>query len=181
VVPDAYHSFFEGSASVAGALVGLLFVAISISPEKVTGEAGTAEHRIRAAAAFSALVNALVISLFALLPQTDLGTVALAVSLSGLASTVGLVVVQLREPGPRRPRQLVLVVFLFAVYGDQLDTASRILHNQRNTGAVHWEAVLVVVCLLIGIARAWELLGARSTGLIAAVHAIVRERLDEPR
>ena len=41
----------------------MLFVAISVSPEKLTGDRASADHQVRAGAAFSALVNTLVIAL----------------------------------------------------------------------------------------------------------------------
>jgi hypothetical protein len=50
-------------ASVAGALIGLLFVAVSVSQERLSGPDASPEHQVRAAAAFSALVNALVTAL----------------------------------------------------------------------------------------------------------------------
>jgi hypothetical protein len=65
VVPVSFHDFFSGCATVAGALIGLLFVALSVSPEKLTGDDARAEHQVRAGAAFSALVNTLVIALVA--------------------------------------------------------------------------------------------------------------------
>jgi hypothetical protein len=37
MVPSAYHAHFGGCASVAGTLIGLLFVAISVAPRKDTG------------------------------------------------------------------------------------------------------------------------------------------------
>ena len=176
MVPASYHEFFSGCASVAGALVGLLFVAISISPEKLSDPAGAAAFQIRAGAAFSALLNALVVTLFALLPQTNLGTVALFTSISGIASTTGLVTIQLRESTGARPREIVLVVALVAVFVTQLVTAVELRGNPRATGAVQTEAMLVVVCFLLGIARAWELLGVRRTGLVHAAISLSRPR-----
>jgi hypothetical protein len=49
MVPASFHDFFSGCASVAGALIGLLFVALSVSQEKLTGEDASTEHQARAA------------------------------------------------------------------------------------------------------------------------------------
>ena len=72
VVPVSYHDFFGGCATVAGALTGLLFVAISVSPGKLAATSANPDHQVNAGTAFSALVNTLVIALVALLPGASL-------------------------------------------------------------------------------------------------------------
>ena len=97
MVPVSFHDFFSGCATVAGALIGLLFVALSVSQEKLTGDDARAEHQVRAGAAFSALVNTLVMALVALLPGASLGQAGIIVAAAGLATTSGLVIVLYRE------------------------------------------------------------------------------------
>jgi hypothetical protein len=59
---------------VAGAPHGLLLVSLPIAPERLTGEHASVEQRSIAAAAVTALVGALWISLFALRPGNDIPT-----------------------------------------------------------------------------------------------------------
>ena len=82
--------FFAASTGVAVALTGLLFVSLSVAPERLTGEHASAELQSVAATAFTALVDALWLSMFALRPGNYIPTASLILGLIGLTSTIGL-------------------------------------------------------------------------------------------
>jgi len=48
VIPSGFHELFSASAAVAGALIGLLFVAISVAGDRVADERVEVQtHRVR--------------------------------------------------------------------------------------------------------------------------------------
>lgn len=103
-MPDTFRDFLVASAGVAGALIGLLFVAISVRPEQI-GEGGDASVRFRPSASLSALLNALLLSLLLLVPGTQVGAGVVAVGVVGLVAVVGLLAgLVSRVPGCRGSR-----------------------------------------------------------------------------
>jgi hypothetical protein len=174
VVPVSFHDFFGGCASVAGALIGLLFVAISVSPEKLTGENASPDHQIRAGAAFSALVNTLVIALVALLPGASLGEAGITLAIAGLASTAGLIVLLYREHQQRLRRgDAGMLAILLALYGLQLANAMQVERAASGIGGVTRQGGLCIGFFLFGIARSWQLAGARDLSLVSAVAGMI--------
>jgi hypothetical protein len=166
-VTGAAHEFFVATASVAGALIGLLFVAISVSPERILGPDASEVHGVRAAATLTAFSNALVVSLFALIPDFDPGSAATGVAIVGLVFVVrALASVSSGLRAHRiRLRDFTFLLFLFAVFVIQLISAVELDQDRTNKGALQTICVLIVVCFLIGIERAWELVGGPRFGL----------------
>jgi hypothetical protein len=177
VVPESIHDFFVASSSVGGALIGLLFVAISVAGERLTSrQAGAPVHRVRADAALTAFTNALAVSLFALVPGQKLGWTSFAVGVAGLvfilASLLSLVRVRPWRWG--MARDALFLVGLAVVFVIQVTTGYHIAYHPYDSGAVSTIAILVIVCFIVGIQRAWELIGGPSIGLRHEVFALVR-------
>ena len=178
MVPESIRDFFLGSAGVAGALIGLLFVAMSITAGQMVGETVRAQlHRIRAAAALTAFTNALVVSLFALVPGHKIGPAGLGVAVGGIlfvaACLTSLYRLRLMRSAIRDMLLLGALVITFVV---QLVQSAEIIAHPVNPGSVNAIAILVIICFMIGIARAWELIGGPSIGIGHEITALVRRR-----
>ena len=183
MVPPDIHDLFLASASVAGALIGLLFVAISVAADRLARDkAGTEVHRIRASAALTAFTNALAVSLFALVPGHKIGPTSVAVAAGGLAFIGGALVsmVRLRHMHWTTARDALFLIGLAVTFVIQLDQGVELIVTPRNPGAVSTIAILVIVCFLIGIARSWELVGGPSFGIAHELTALVRGHASKP-
>ncbi len=160
----SYTNFFLGSVTVAGALTGLLFVALSVAQGRA-GATGSPEHQAIAATAFTALVDSLWVSLVALLPGNGIPTASLLLGLLGVTSTAGLIVRlwQARSKHRLSHRWPVLLALIVALYAAQTVTAftASDARAARSAGAT-----FVMIFFAVGIARSWELLGLRGGGLL---------------
>jgi hypothetical protein len=182
MTPPSFDTFFAASAGVAGALIGLLFVAISVARERLTSENADQAHRVRASAALTSFGNALAVALFGLIPGIGLRGPAFVVGLLGLLFVAAslLLLFRVRKSHPVPPRDVLFLAGLVAVFGLQLYYALRLISKAGDVGAARGIAVLVVACFFIGIARAWELVGGPSIGFGHELMATVRARRQDP-
>ena len=100
----------------------------------------------------------------------------MAVAATGLffVAAALLSLVRLRQVRWATVRDAIFLVGLVVVFVLQMMAGLAVNADPADSGDVNTIAVLVVCCFLIGIARAWELIGGPSVGLAHEVTALVR-------
>ena len=168
MVPPDLANFFIASASAGGALLGLLFVAVSISPEQIVTRHAPMERQAVASSTFIALVNAFFISLGALIPGAT-SSIALSVSFLGLLNSLTLGVRLLRHPKSWQNfiRRVFLILISLAIYGLEFVDALHLTITPSAVGNAYALAILLLPVYGVGLLRAWELLGVNRFGLLA--------------
>jgi hypothetical protein len=156
VVPDSFIGYFTGAATAAAALIGLLFVAVSLRPETIVGAGASAKARAVAGSAFTALVNSFFVSMFALIPGTNLGYTAAVMALISLYSTFQLH----RGLGTGESAKLQLALAL-AAYLTQLVTGVLLAASPGDQSLVRTIAEVLVASFAAALARAWSLVQGR--------------------
>lgn len=179
MVPTDFHDFFVASAGAGAALLGLLFVAVSIAPEHTA-------QGVTASSAYLALLNAFFVSLVALLPRTNLGPAALVLSLLGLMYTLQSGWRSWRHATGRGfagARGAAFVLIGLSLYGYELNVAIHLMHAPHVASAVSSLAGLLVGIYAFGLASAWQLLGGRRhewSGRLFSESAVEDNQADSP-
>jgi hypothetical protein len=149
------HDFFVASVGAAAALIGLLFVAISIAPERIFGEAAESARRANAERAFTALGNVFFVSLGALLPHIG-PTVIIVFAVLAIGSIVRMAASILRSGGSWQH----VGIISFGVYLLELSIALRVAAHAVLADKLTF-VVLGLYVYALGIA--WGLLGAKES------------------
>jgi hypothetical protein len=169
VVPPEFANFFIASASAGAALVGLLFVAVSLAPEQIVTRRAPQERQAVAGSAFTALINAFFLSLSALIPNVNFGLVVVPVS--GLCLLTTLIqawpLLRWRKSWLSFLRRAFLIVLSIVLYGLELLNGYQLLMAPTQVGIVYGLVACLIGAFAVGLIRAWELLGAQRYGLLA--------------
>jgi hypothetical protein len=171
MLSGTYRDLFPAIATSAAALIGLLFVAMTVAARRNPADRPAVILQVRAAASILAFTNALAVSLFGLVPGNNVGYPAVAVAVIGIFFAVaGARSIFSSHLGRRHvPRQVALVAALLVTFAFELAGGIDLLLNPYSSGAAQLVSNLLVVLLIIGIARAWELVGDRDTGIISSI------------
>jgi hypothetical protein len=171
MVVGNFRDLFAALAASAASLTGLLFVAISVAPNRPEGTRPAVIEEVRAAASFISFTNVLAVSLFGLVPGNDIGYPAMVVGLAGLAFTAAGARSILGDPAarPHRRRQLLLITLLLATFGVECGAGIRLVVGSSARGPIELIGDCLAASVLIGVARAWELVGARDTGIFTSL------------
>jgi len=120
-------------------------------------------RQVQIASSYGALLNPLIISLFALVPHATIGTVTLCLSLVGLVSTI-VMGVNLFQDALSWGKKLRSALFIFAslvIFSFEIDYGIRLAVTPGDLSALYNLTTLLILIYLYGIARAWDLVGVR--------------------
>ena len=152
MVPSAYDAYFAAAATGAAALIGLLFVAVSVRDETIFGPKAVAGGEALAITAFAGLVNSLVVSLLGLIPNDNMGVGAIVMA---VISVVSIIRLHSRLHWARNSLVLLIAVIAYLV---QFGYGIVLLVKPHDGDAIDNLAYVVFVTLVVSLQRAWSLL-----------------------
>ena len=178
VVGGDYKDLFVAIAGASRALTGLLFVALSVTSGREASANPPVIQQVRAAAALVAFVNALAVSLFGLVPGTHLAYPAIVLGFIGVVYTAAAIRSIVTSEATRRQMmgQMGLVLLLLLIFGAEIVARIILLASSATAGAEQIIGYALVTSLLVGVARAWKLVGERGTGLFSSVAELTGHR-----
>ncbi len=182
-IPDEYHEFAVAVAGASGALIGLLFVAVSVSPDRVRRTTTHAEYHTRASAAMLLFTNALVLSLMILVPGSSPGGWAVASGVGILvfdAAAIRSIVTAVRHRlghwSSLRMASALLVIAGFEIYA-----GVELLTEPGNWDPLRTLYYVLIGDLAFGIARGWQLMDMRRVSVFSSLRTLAHgDEADDP-
>ncbi len=160
MIPDSFTNFFVASTGAGAALLGLLFVSISISPEDKISENAEVERRVSAQGALTLLINAFFISLAALLPGNYGMPVIIFAGISFVLTLRNSITLLRPHPDASKlSSRLTVVIVNLLTYIAQGYYGILLIIDPKNPVPVYSLTNLLLVVYVLGIFRAWQLLG----------------------
>lgn len=146
--------YFASCSAVAGSLIGLLFVAITLRYEQILGPGAKPRDRGMAKGAFIALANALAVSLLAQLTPGSVGWPVAIVAIAGAVSTTRT------QLGLAGRRGLLSGVFIAstAIFAVQLVVGIQLGVHPHRSALINALAYILLLDLAIALVRSWLLL-----------------------
>jgi hypothetical protein len=168
--PESFETFFLAAAGTGGAFVGLLFVAISIGPQRTFGDVAVmgALRQHLAEATFLTLANGFVVSSIALIPGVNVGWFALTGGVWGTIAAVYLARsftsfhrhgTMRRRPGLHQLRAASLSLVATVVYAIEGLYGVRLILEPGSASAIRGLALVIISLYAHAMLRAWTLLG----------------------
>ena len=152
MVPGVFDAYLAAMATAAAALVGLLFVAVSVRDDTIFGPNAVPGGEALAITAFTGLVNSFVVSLLGLIPRTNIGEPAVIMAVIGIVATVRL---QRRLHTGRN--RIVLGITMLA-YAAQLGFGVLLLVDPHDSDQLIQLSFIIFATLIVSLQRAWSLL-----------------------
>jgi hypothetical protein len=152
MVPGAYDAYFASLATAAAALIGLLFVAVSVRDDTIFGPHAMPGGEALAITAFTGLVNSFVVSLLGLIPKVNIGEPAVIMA---VISIVAIVRLQRRL---HTGRNLIVLAITLLVYAAQFGFGVLLLVDSHDSDQLINLSIIVSVTLIVSLQRAWSLL-----------------------
>jgi hypothetical protein len=168
VVPDSFITYFVVNVGASAALIGLLFVAVTVAPERIFGRDRTVKGLVLASSAFIALLDAFFVSMVAVIPKANIGSAVLVMGVLALLNTLSMAR-HLWVDRHHTPltQGLLLLLGSLVIYSYEINFGVALLQNARDVQAVQGLAYLLLGVYAVGVARTWMLLGGQHEGLLS--------------
>jgi hypothetical protein len=151
MVPGVYDAYFAAMATAAAALIGLLFVAVSVRDDTIFGPKAMPGGEALAITAFTGLVSSFVVSLLGLIPKVNIGEPAVIMAVIGIVAIVRL------QRRLHTGRNVIVLAITLLAYAAQFGFGVLLLVDPHSDQLLNL-SIIVFVTLIVSLQRAWSLL-----------------------